>query len=104
MDANFFGMVKAELEKPPPLEGEEEEESADKAEDVESGKLRHPQKKFEDMQKNFELVMKKQKELLDQEREQLERVQDIQGTRNTTFPVMETNLDISSALQRDFII
>ena len=105
MDVNLFGIVKAELKRPPPLEGEEEEEenfdveeeNFDEAEDYESRELIRARKEFEDMQKNFELMMQKQKELC-------KRVQESQGMRDTTSPAMKTNFDLSSALRRDFKI
>lgn len=100
MDADLFGMVKAVLERPPPLEGEGE--NSDEAEDYES--RTHAQKEFADMQKSFELMMQKQKELLDQAREKLGRVHESTGMRDTTSPVMKTNFDLSSALRRDFKI
>ena len=88
MDVNLFGIVKAELKRPPPLEREEEEEeNFDETEDYESRGLIRARKEFEDMQKNFLLMMQKQKELC-------KRVQESQGMRDTTSPAMKTNFDL----------
>ena len=65
--------------------------------DYERRELIRARREFEDMQKNVELMMQKQKELC-------KRVQESQGMRDTASPLTKTNLDISSALRRDFKI